>query len=43
VGVASAAGAGMFVLAWPEEQADLPGASLVLGEGGEFPWRLFGE
>ena len=43
VGVASAAGAGMFVLAWPEEQAELPGASLVLNEGGEFPWGLFRE
>jgi beta-phosphoglucomutase-like phosphatase (HAD superfamily) len=43
VGVASASGAGMFVLAWPEEQVGLPDASLVLGEDGEFPWGMFGE
>jgi len=43
VGVASAAGAGMFVLAWPAEDAELPGASLVLREGEEFPLGMFGE
>ena len=42
VGVASAAGAGMFVLAWPAEPAELPAANLVLGEGDEFPISMFG-
>ncbi len=41
VGVASAAGAGMFVLAWPEHVLELPGADLVLRDERDFPWELF--
>lgn len=41
VGVASAARAGMFVVAWPEEELALVEADLVVLDERSFPWELF--
>lgn len=41
VGVASAASAGLFVVAWPEEELVLAAADLVVSDECGFPWALF--
>jgi beta-phosphoglucomutase-like phosphatase (HAD superfamily) len=41
VGIASAARAGLFVVAWPEEDLALAEAELVVSDERGFPWELF--